>query len=183
MWTSVSPCLTVDIDFSETACPAPVDDHPVKDDEPDTVNAAAPEPAYAPDYAPAPAPAYAPAYEAAPEPADAPTYEPAPAPPPSPPHNVTSPPPPWPPPPAPVKTPPGCCNPNKNPFGFSSTQCCDPDTLYVVAGKTCMSSWWCLKSSDRSKCNAALAKSKGDVCKVTTPYLTPRLSQTPQNTG
>ena len=54
---------------------------------------------------------------------------------------------------------------NKNPFGFASTQCCDPDTLHVVAGETCQSSWWCLKS-DRSKCNTALQKRKGDVCEV-----------------
>ena len=72
------------------------------------------------------------------------------------------PPPPNPPPPTPAM-PAGCCNPNKNPFGFASTQCCDPVKLHVVAGETCMSSWWCKPATGKG-CNDALALSPDDVC-------------------
>ena len=66
--------------------------------------------------------------------ADPPTVLPPPPPPPSPPPKVKNP---------PKPNPPGCCNANFDPYGYASTQCCDPVKLVVVEGAQCMSSRWC----------------------------------------
>ena len=66
---------------------------------------------------------------------------------------------------------PGCCNPNEDPFGFESSQCCSTKSLLKREGARCMSSMWCDDYYDlgRYDCVKALTMVKRQGGGVGTP--------------